>query len=334
MYYAEATSAADAYGNLTPNQKKVLAAAASDTSHHPWCDALGGGEGDGDGAKDISELSTQEVGALLEMLEAQSQQLSQAAAQECEKSIGSLPSHMKSFFEQILADMRREAVVPWTRAFADAVASHASLKERRTMRRAHTRLYRTHLQDEEGELFELPQYEMIYPGKRIDRDFAVLYAIDTSGSMSDREIAEGLVELTHMRDTRPGCHVVAVQCDAVISDITYLKEMSAQEYINEVGRTSGGGTHFADPFKLARAVRTKDLDGDAAPALRASVREDAEELLRKFKRIDLIVYVTDGYGSAAPRTLVDDVPVIWALTQGRRPNFPDDVYGTFINITR
>ena len=75
-----------------------------------------------------------------------------------------------------------------------------------------------------------------FPGLKIKRHKHILAAIDTSGSVSTRELTEFLNELHHLKKT--GSDVTICQCDTAIS---YIGKFDPKKDLNIHGR---GGTDF------------------------------------------------------------------------------------------
>ncbi|MEL6347894.1 MAG: VWA-like domain-containing protein [Myxococcota bacterium] len=127
----------------------------------------------------------------------------------------------------------------------------------------------------------------IIPGRRRRPEHpTVLAAVDTSGSMSDRELLEIAAELRGL--VQRSLRVVLIQCDTRIHEERVLTEDFQR--IEVAGR---GGTDLRPPL--------------------------SEEILGRYKP-SLAIYFTDGYGPAPERPPVG-VDVLWVLT-GRQPAIP------------
>jgi len=111
----------------------------------------------------------------------------------------------------------------------------------------------------------------------------VYLAMDTSGSMSQKDIDDGISEFKHLRETID-FRLSFVQCDAKVQDVqTYEKyEEPEWERISTLGR---GGTDFRPVFEL--------------------VKEKTSE----FDRPALLVYYTDCQGTFP--LIKPDFTVIW-----------------------
>jgi len=129
-----------------------------------------------------------------------------------------------------------------------------------------------------------PDLVGIVPGRRRRRERpVVMAAVDTSGSMSHRELQEVVNELQAL--VQQQLRVALVQCDTEIGEAKWLpRELRT---LSMVGR---GGTDLRPPF--------------------------APGIIERFSP-SLIVYFTDGYGPA-PERAPPGIDVLWVLT-GRRP---------------
>jgi predicted metal-dependent peptidase len=130
----------------------------------------------------------------------------------------------------------------------------------------------------------LPHLLGIVPGHRLaQKKPSILVAIDTSGSMDIAVVDCIRAELDHIARLSK---VILVECDTTITRI-YTDFKPGQ--LNEI--TGRGGTDLCPPF----------------------------ELLNQYK-VDLLIYFTDGEGSAPVHS--PDVPVIWCITHNGKPPVP------------
>jgi len=295
---------------LTPMEKAALLGAKLELANaHDW------------GGADAKELSPEELEALGSMLEQDAKSLSKEALESHEKSCGSLPSH----FRAMLDLLNQETRIHWTKLLSRLIKARLLGKRMLTETRPSKKRYIMFVPEEDGTITQLEQPMPIYPGTKRDRTYVILYAIDTSGSMSNMEVSEGLSEIQSLLKKYPDAHCVVVQCDTHISDVTVLgPNMDIEEYVEKIGRTSAGGTSFDQPFKLIRALYgMDDVPKGVDPQTFAE--------LMKYKGVDLAIYHTDGYANNPPITIKPPCPVIWVLTKGSnlpwggRPHF-----GTFL----
>lgn len=121
----------------------------------------------------------------------------------------------------------------------------------------------------------------------------LVFAVDTSGSMTDGELSQIYTEIRAFRETFP-TPLVVVQCD---DDIQSVKEYEAFEDFEDptlVDVYWGGGTDFRPIFKWI------DENESGSPSI--------------------LIHATDGYG-IFPK--ICSVPVLWLLTRNHASNLPD-----------
>ena len=126
------------------------------------------------------------------------------------------------------------------------------------------------------------------PSLGVDIPPEIIFAIDTSGSVSSDELAVAGAEVRALRETFP-CALAILQCDAIIQSVE-LYEAGEPTPIPEKMTIKGrGGTDFRPVFTWA-----------------ASRREAA---------LPIVVYITDGFGSFPSQAAT--FPTIWlVLDQG------------------
>lgn len=123
----------------------------------------------------------------------------------------------------------------------------------------------------------------MYPGTRKDPRYHILFAIDTSGSMSEDDLKDALGELRGVQKSSEGVEITVVECDTSIQK-EYTLGPNSEIHRRVHGR---GGTIFDPVF-----IRARDLKPDA------------------------ILYITDGYAPLpAPENRVN-TPLMWVLTRG------------------
>lgn len=123
----------------------------------------------------------------------------------------------------------------------------------------------------------------------------LVFAVDTSGSMTDDELSQIYAEIRAFRDTFPS-PLVILQCDADIQSVTEYEAFEDFEDPTLVDVYGGGGTDFRPIFKWIDENETES----GAPSV--------------------LIHATDGYGTF-PKT--SSVPVLWLLTQNHASNIPD-----------
>ena len=112
----------------------------------------------------------------------------------------------------------------------------------------------------------------------------IVFAIDTSGSMSIEDISEIISEIRGFRDVFP-CKLTIIQADVEIQSTIEYEEMDGIEVPSRMEISGRGGTSFEQ------------------------VIEWVDESIFGSK---VLIYATDGFGSF-PK-INPDFPVIWLLT--------------------
>jgi len=136
---------------------------------------------------------------------------------------------------------------------------------------------------------------VIMPGRRGfgARDVAV--AIDTSGSIGEKELSAFFAEVGGvLADVRPK-RIFLIWCDAAVNRVDECSSLDELAHIRAQGAPGGGGTSFIPPFEWL-------AEHDVSP--------------------ETLIYLTDGYGAFPdePR-----YPVIWAMTTDVDPPFGETV---------
>jgi predicted metal-dependent peptidase len=256
---------------------------------------------------DSSHLNAEELEASATLLDEAGKQLIQAAIRDHEKSRGTVPRELRMALDAML----EESTVPWTTLLKSMVVARMLAAKKSTMTRPHKRRQILWFFNEETQLIErfetpLPQY----PGYNRDRTYVALFAIDTSGSMSLPDIAEGLSEMQGILTAYADAHLIVVQCDTQISSVDIVgPDIDVDEYVQTIGRTSYGGTTFDAPFQLARYIRGE------GHAPRVPRTEETLRKLAKYKTVDLLIYHTDGYAPMPSPHIRPTCPTIWLCTE-------------------
>ena len=191
----------------------------------------------------------------------------QAAQAQQALGVGDVPGDMA----RILAKLRHQSV-DWKRELADFV------RDAMSTRNDWSRAARRHAWQ-----------PVIYPRKRADEVGTVLFARDTSGSVSDEVCAQYSALITDcMSET--GCTGLVVDCDARIRAEYELTGFDACPLTAE----GGGGTDFRPVF------------------------DRAEELVAAGEHIAGIVYLTDLMG---PFPDSSEIPTLWLATSNATAPF-------------
>jgi predicted metal-dependent peptidase len=229
------------------------------------------GGSDGAGGYGDVEDSPAESPAEIAQEEAEQDIATQQAAQ-CAKSQGKLPGALAKMLLELL-----EPKVDWKDELREFIQAHLG-KDDQTWNRVNRRFVGG------GDYLPGYQSETLPP-------FVV--AFDTSGSVSDNELAQMNGELNKIMSDFPGTKATAVYCDARITDvIEYSEEVPFGTVKPKIGR---GGTDFDPPFEWVRENMPED------PAA--------------------LIYFTD-MESSFPR-VEPPYPVLWISTQKHysKPHF-------------
>jgi len=245
-----------------------------------------------------------EMEAAAQMLEEEGNKIMKGALRDVQKSRGTLPAGLRAKLDALLEESR----VSWTTYLKNLVAAKMLSTRRRTNNRPHKKRFTMFKLNEETGLIErLVQPVPQFPGIRRNKSYVVMFAIDTSGSMSNTEVIEGLSEMQGLLKSHPDAHLIVVQCDTQISSVDVVgPDIDVKEYVETIGRTSCGGTTFDDPFILAKYLRKEGPRPDYLP--------DEENTLRKLSKydgVDIIIYHTDGYAPAPAEEVRPSFPTIW-----------------------
>lgn len=211
------------------------------------------------------------------------------------KSRGTIPSHLA----ELIRKMLMPPVVPWTDLLHQVVLNTRQKKPKRGMRRANKKLAAMKVwatkAEEEGRLPPgmrpgMSRKMSVFPGTSYDKKFTIVYALDTSGSMSTRDLQKGLSELQHIQKSDPDVKIIVMYIDAAVAK-EYVVGPNDELDLEMAGR---GGTDFEPGF-----LRVKELlrSVDQAP--------------------DILIYATDGY-CPAPETRLP-IPTVWLITPHGKP---------------
>jgi predicted metal-dependent peptidase len=128
---------------------------------------------------------------------------------------------------------------------------------------------------------------LMLPSPGVEAPGHIVFAIDTSGSMTDDALASVVAELRGFRETFP-CELTVIQADAAIQDVQHYEALDDTPTPKRLTIKGRGGTDFRPVFAWI---------------------EEQVEIHRP-----VTIYATDGYGSFPARP--PEMPVIWLITQG------------------
>lgn len=200
-------------------------------------------------------------GAAQQKMEEQDWKQNLASAALVTKQQGKLPADIERMIENML-----EPVFPWKDVLRRFLTE--KLPDETNWNRPNRRF----------------MYQNIYlPSKHSEETGVIVAAIDTSGSIGQKELDEFGGELNGIvQDVRPS-KLIVIYCDAAVN---HVDEFGPDEQI-QLNPHGGGGTDFRPPFDYLEEHNIKP---------------------------HAFVYLTDGYG-AFPEE--QDFPVLWAINNNQ-----------------
>jgi predicted metal-dependent peptidase len=212
------------------------------------------------------------------------------------KGRGQLPGNLTKWLEESFTATGK---ISWKDLLRSITRTSKPSKSRRSMRRPRRRS------------IDLGIPTSDFPGRTRDPNYSIVFAIDTSASVSTRELTEIFSELDELVSSISSCSVTVVQCDTKIVKVHSLSQRSDRKVY---GR---GGTSFDPVFSwLAKQ------EGSYKEALPP-------------KTVDLLIYATDGECPLPPTNLrfLPSRKVLWLLSsRGKIPGdnylVPSTIYGT------
>ena len=149
------------------------------------------------------------------------------SAKDAAKAMGQMPAHLERFVDSLL-----EAKVPWEDKLKKAMAKKIG-RDTTNWNRPHRRRYIM-----QGVI--MPTYNGFGAGH-------IVFAVDTSGSMSENELKQALGECDKiLADCNPEA-VTLIGCDARVETVIELQDGDRlKDNIPRIG--GGGGTSFVPPF--------------------------------------------------------------------------------------
>ena len=187
------------------------------------------------------------------------------SAKDAAKAMGQMPAHLERFVDSLL-----DSKVPWEDKLRKALTKKLG-RDTNNWNRPHRRRYIT-----QG---------LIMPTQTGFGAGHIIFAIDTSGSMSEKELQQALGECDKiLADCNPE-RVTIIGCDARVETVIELQD--GDRLAGNIPRIGGGGgTSFIPPFEW--------------------VKEQGA-------RPDTLIYFTDTGGTFP--TEVPPYPVIWCCSE-------------------
>ena len=136
--------------------------------------------------------------------------------------------------------------------------------------------------------------DIVAPGRMGNGAGPIVVAIDTSGSIGDKELSRFFAEMGGiLEDVRPEL-IYVMFCDAAVGAVVEVHDPLDLSELRKQKAPGGGGTAFEPVF---------------------------DEIAKMGVSIDCLVYLTDGYGSF-PKKAPGDYPVLWGDISGGNAKYP------------
>ena len=139
------------------------------------------------------------------------------------------------------------------------------------------------------------RFPITFPGYKIKRKAHFVFIADSSGSVSDEEFVKMAIEMNTA--CASGVSITYIECDMDITYVEEVKKVSSKRKNNKIKRYGYGGTDFRPPFKFIEDKTYRNGQG---------------KVFHLKKKVDGIVYLTDGAGSYPNKI---PAPTIWVMTK-------------------
>lgn len=189
------------------------------------------------------------------------------------KSAGNIPGELKQAIKLLF-----EPQVKWNRVLRTFTSSLLSTNRRSTWSRPNRR------------------FGSIKMGSLRKKELNLLVAIDTSGSLCQKELSLFLTEIKGIKD-QTDANITIVQCDTHIRSLQKWEDVDIDNF-EVFGR---GGTDLVPVFEFAKNRQYKDFKLNDTP--------------------DGIIYLTDGWGPAPSKS---NIRTLWVVSPGGRVPYSVD----------
>lgn len=221
------------------------------------------------GIADISSLSRK--------IDQHVQNIIKDSVKNFNKDRGSIPSHISDLIQSALAPPK----APYYQIIRKLIRGSRLSKFLRSPTKINRkRTYVFTLKDDEC----LPQISP-FPGKTRDLTFDIVIMIDTSGSMQQKDILEGLSGVKNIIENDRFCYTTVLEVDAAVEKEYEVKKIRDIQF-NIKGR---GGTTLRPGLERAR-----QLGCDVCLAFTDGYTEDINTIPRKILPKKLIWVITEG----------------------------------------
>ena len=208
----------------------------------------------------------------------QTQKIIRESAKTFNKDRGTLPGHIAALIEEALKPPK----APYYQIIRRLVRGTRLSK----FKRSHTKINRKRTY-----VFQIGDKEMAipeispFPGRTRDFTFKIAVLIDTSGSMSAKEIAEALSGVKNIIENDKHCQTTVLECDAAVH-----KEYEVKRVRDIDPKVKGGGGTTMEPG----LIRARELGVDVCLGFTDGYTENINAHPRKMLPKKLIWVVSAG----------------------------------------
>jgi len=270
-------------------------------------------------AKDFEDLPPKDKDVIADILDQKRNEVVINAIESTKGSRqrGTMPSHYKVFLDYINSDTGTK----WDELLARIVTGTLTATSKKVYSRPKRSRYFYTFDDDNTSTHDdvIQEIHTRFPGVKANKDFSILVAVDTSGSMDTKSLRAALNAVGSIRKS-VSTDITIIQCDTSISDVYKLtNDDTVEKYIKKVSLTSRGGTDFLSPIQMAKHTftkRTEDL-----PKMSEENKRKAIEIVKA----DILIYITDGYAPLPARSDSPPCQVLWLLTKlGKSPELMEE----------
>ena len=237
-------------------------------SHDNWTKNISG-------VADLSSLSRK--------IDTYVQDIIKESVKSFNKDRGTIPGHIAQLIDAALQPPK----VPYYQIIRKLIKASRLSKFKRSPTKINRKRTYTFLLGEKG--FEMLPQISPFPGRTRDFTFKIIIMIDTSGSMSEKEILEGLSGVKNIIENDRYCYATVLEVDTIVEKEYDVKRLRDLQF-NIKGR--GGTTLFPG------LERAKELNPDVVLAFTDGGCENINSIPRKLLPKKIIWVVTGG-GSAS-----------------------------------
>jgi len=216
--------------------------------------------------------------SLARKIKNKTQKIIRESAKTFSKDRGTLPGHIAALIEEALKPPK----APYYQIIRRLVRGSRLSK----FRRSHTKINRkrTYVFQLDKKEMSIPQISP-FPGRTRDFSFKIAVLVDTSGSMSVKEIAEALSGVKNIIENDKHCKTTVIECDAAVH-----KEYEVKKVRDIDPKVKGGGGTTLGPG----LVRARDLGVDVCLGFTDGYTENINAIKRKLLPKKIIWVVSEG----------------------------------------